>query len=73
MTITCRQLIDFIAAYVADELDDAARGTFERHLSGCSSCRAYLQTYQQALMLAQGALDQPLEDAPEDLVRTILG
>jgi anti-sigma factor RsiW len=71
--ITCRQLIEFIAVYVAGELDAASRIEFERHLHLCRSCRAYLETYRQTIVLAHAlATDDWAADVPEELVRTIL-
>ena len=73
MIITCRQLIDFIAAYVDGELDAWSRVVFEIHLVTCRSCRVYLETYRRTIVLArQLATDDPVEDVPEELVRTIL-
>ncbi|HWW61194.1 MAG TPA: zf-HC2 domain-containing protein [Thermoanaerobaculia bacterium] len=54
--LTCRQLIDLIGDHVAGELDDFARWDFERHLAGCSSCRAYLETYEETMTLARAAM-----------------
>lgn len=74
MAITCKQLIEFIAAYVAGELDDGPRELFERHLDICPSCRAYLDSYRKTMALVQElATDEPLDDVPEELVATILG
>ncbi len=71
--IICRQLIGFIGAYVAGELDETSRGDFERHLVRCPSCQAYLQTYRRTVALARAlATDDLLDDVPEELVRTIL-
>jgi len=73
MIITCRQLIDFIAAYVDGELDTWPRFLFVLHLGTCRSCRAYLETYRRTIVLArQLATDDPVEGVPEELVRTIL-
>jgi anti-sigma factor RsiW len=73
MSITCKQLIEFIAAYVAGELDDGARTAFERHLDVCRSCQAYLDSYRKTMKLVQElATDEPLDDVPEELVATIL-
>ena len=69
--ITCRQLIDFIADYVAGDLDDVARDDFERHLGVCPSCRAYLDSYRKTMALT--CSDEPLPDVPEALVHRILG
>jgi anti-sigma factor RsiW len=71
--ITCRELIDFIAGYVDGDLDPAARADFERHLGVCPSCRAYLDSYRKTMAMTQAmASDEPLDDVPEMLVRTIL-
>ena len=71
--ITCRELIDFIAGYVAGELEDEARHDFERHLAACSSCRAYLDSYRTTMALTRAmASDEPAADVPEELVRRIL-
>jgi len=71
--ITCRQLIEFIGDYLDGELDATERADFERHLAVCRSCRAYLETYRQTTALVQAlATDEPAEDVPEELIRTIL-
>jgi anti-sigma factor RsiW len=73
MTLNCRDLIELIAAYSDDELDDATRAAFEHHLAHCRSCRAYLRSYLQTIELARTL---PLSDchcdAPEELVDAIL-
>lgn len=70
--ITCRQLIDFIADYVAGEVDDVTRHDFERHLGVCASCRAYLDSYRKTMTSTKSmASDDPVE-VPEELVGTIL-
>lgn len=74
-SITCRQLIDFIADYLEGGLDEIQAEEFQRHLGVCPSCRAYLMTFQETLRAGKGALhydDSPNEDAPEDLIRAIL-
>jgi anti-sigma factor RsiW len=71
--ITCRELIDFIADYLDDTLPPASRHEFERHLSVCPSCVAYLQGYKEAIRLGRAALmksDEPA-DVPESLVLAI--
>jgi anti-sigma factor RsiW len=73
--ITCRQLIDFIVDYVDSTLEPEARLDFERHLARCASCRDYLRSYRTTLAL-EGLFvigsDEPVEDAPEELVASIL-
>jgi anti-sigma factor RsiW len=71
--ITCRQLIEFIAAYVDGELDGLAREDFERHLAACASCRAYLASYRETIEIVHLlAVEEPATDVPEELVAAIL-
>jgi anti-sigma factor RsiW len=74
--ITCKELIDFLWAYVAEELDAEQRDEFDRHLGVCPSCRAYLDSYRTTLEMEREVLHQEArracEDAPEDLVQAIL-
>jgi anti-sigma factor RsiW len=74
--ITCRQLIEFIADYLSNELPADQRAESERHLGVCPACVAYLQNYQATLSLEKAAF-QDLDAAapaelPEDLLRSIL-
>lgn len=55
--LTCRQLIEVVADYLDGELDDFARWDCERHLDGCESCRAYLQTYEETIVLARAVMN----------------
>lgn len=71
--ITCRQLIDFIGAYLDGDLPDEERAEFERHLAVCPSCVAYLSTYRKTVTLAQLAGSDPVPaDVPESLIQAIL-
>jgi len=74
--VTCREFTEFLAAYLDAELAADERMTFEAHLAGCAGCVAYLRTYENAVVLARGALgypDDPLPaDVPEELVRAML-
>lgn len=63
--ITCRQLIEFIEGYLADDLDGTHREDFERHLRVCPSCRAYLASYRETIALARGAFTDPTSLPPE--------
>lgn len=71
--ITCQQLIDFIGAYLDQDLPGEERAEFERHLAVCPSCVAYLSTYRKAVTLAKLAGSDPVPaDVPESLVQAIL-
>lgn len=74
--MSCRELIEFLDAYVADEVEAPRRAEFERHLELCEACRAYLDSYRAAIRLGRAALeahdgDVP-EACPEELVRAVL-
>ena len=73
--ITCRQLIDALAAYLDRELTPEMLADFERHLSVCDSCVAYIATYEKTIRAAKDVAryDEKLaEEAPEELVAAIL-
>jgi anti-sigma factor RsiW len=74
--MTCRELIEFLDRFVADELDDAQRGEFDRHLALCPPCVAYVQTYREAARLARAALSEPEgavpEAVPDELIAAVL-
>ena len=73
--ITCRELIDFLVDYFESGLTEQQSADFQRHLSRCPSCRAYLATYEKTMRAEKSAMrydDSANEDAPEDLIRAIL-
>lgn len=74
--VTCRDFVEFLADYTADELQPEVRGAFDDHLAHCPSCVVYLNTYRDTQVLAKAALEGPeaaLPDAvPEELVQAIL-
>ena len=74
--MTCREVADFLMDYLTDELPPGVRAQFERHLSLCPNCRAYLATYRATIDMARNAFEAPDADAyaevPEELVGAIL-
>lgn len=73
--ITCRQLIDFLADYLSGDLPGEQRAEFDRHLTVCPSCVAYLESYKRTIRLGRMALtatDEPASGVvPEGLVRAV--
>jgi anti-sigma factor RsiW len=72
--VTCRELIDFLGEYFDGELSLDVRMRFEKHLTACPECSAYLETYRETVKLAKDGfqLDDPVpEEVPEDLVQAI--
>lgn len=72
--ITCRELSDFMIAYLQDELPSSQRVVFERHLAACSECQAYLDSYRQTVRLLGSSSTSPAltETAPDELIRAVM-
>jgi anti-sigma factor RsiW len=75
--LTCQEVITFLLDFLAHELEPDEERDFERHLALCPSCRAYLETYLDAVRLGRGAALRDEQMAPplrsgDGLVRAIL-
>lgn len=72
--MTCREFIEFLMSYVDEELPVGQREEFDRHVSICPSCRAYLDGYRKTLAMERELreCDRLPENVPEDLVQAIL-
>jgi predicted anti-sigma-YlaC factor YlaD len=75
-TMTCRELVEFLADYLNGDLPSETCRAFEDHLAHCPSCVVYLNTYRETAVLAKAALEGAEatlpDDVPEDLVQAIL-
>ncbi|HKD12645.1 MAG TPA: zf-HC2 domain-containing protein [Thermoanaerobaculia bacterium] len=74
--ITCQELIDFLHLYLDGELAAERAEEFDRHLSVCDSCVAYIDTYKTTVLLGRAAFRDPAApvgpEVPEELVAAIL-
>jgi anti-sigma factor RsiW len=74
--MTCRELIAFLADYLAGQLPAEERRVFEEHLAECPDCVAYLETYEATIRLGKDAFssvqDTDCADPPEELMAAIL-
>ena len=74
--ITCEELIRFVLDYVDGSLPSNQRVEFDRHLSVCPSCVAYLDGYRKSIELARAAFGTPpaidADSMPEALRAAIL-
>ena len=73
--LSCRELIEFLAAYLDGELAREARADFDRHLSLCPSCLDYLASYRETVRLGKRACQPDAElpaEVPSELVDAIL-
>lgn len=73
--LTCREMLDFVMAYLDNELDPVQREDFERHLKVCPSCVNYLASYKLTVQLGKSAMhdsNDPADTvAPRGLVEAI--
>ena len=74
--MTCRELVDFLMAYLDDELAPESREAFEAHLGMCPPCLAYLDSYRETVKLGKAVCerdDGPVpDDVPERMIEAIL-
>lgn len=74
--ITCKELTDFLSRYVEDALTADEQRAFDRHVSMCRACRAYVDSYRRTIELEGLAFGDPdalaPADVPEELVQGIL-
>ncbi len=45
--MTCRQYKDLMMGYLDDELDNAQKRTFEKHIESCKDCAAELEQFKK--------------------------
>jgi anti-sigma factor RsiW len=73
--MTCRELLPFLADYLAGALDARTRARFEAHLADCPACVDYVRSYRETIRLAKDVFT-PAGDAattmPAELVGAIL-
>jgi len=76
MKMNCRECIDFLMAYLDNELPESERAVFEDHLAKCPPCVDYLNTYRATIELEKKACcckdAPPPAVVPEDLIKAIL-
>lgn len=75
--LTCREIIDFLMAYLDGELPACKRTIFDLHLSICEDCRNYLDSYQSTIELerklaGESVLPLQEQELPFDLIKAIL-
>ena len=70
--MTCRELADFIADYLAGELAPDQRYRFDAHVAVCPDCIAYLDQYSRSLALAAESDAELGSDVPAELVQAII-
>ena len=74
--MNCREMTDFLMAYLDGELPAEQRTAFDEHLGECPPCIDYLESYRESVRLGKVVCtmdDDPVpDDAPEALIQAIL-
>jgi anti-sigma factor RsiW len=71
--MNCRDMTDFLMAYLDGELPEAERRRFELHLGDCPPCVSYMDSYRDTLRLGRCSCeDTHAPPLPERLVQAIL-
>jgi len=68
--INCQELTEMVTDYVEDRMNPEVRLDFEKHVSLCRHCRAYLDQMQTTTELVGKMPDEPV---PEKVMSEMLG
>jgi anti-sigma factor RsiW len=67
--LTCQEIVELVTDYVEGALDRRTRSRFERHISGCPHCTAYLEQIRETVRLTGMLREDQLEPrAREELL-----
>ena len=66
--LTCQQVTDLIVDYVAGDMLPAIQAALETHLSNCSDCVAFFNTYKETIRTTRTLR---YEDVPEDMFNRV--
>jgi anti-sigma factor RsiW len=50
-SLSCKELVELVTAYLEDSLPPDERARFEAHLTGCRGCRNYLDQARKTLFI----------------------
>jgi anti-sigma factor RsiW len=64
--LTCQELVELVTNYLDDALSGTTRARFDRHLSGCDGCSAYLRQMRDTIRVTGAITEEQLEPAQRD-------
>jgi Putative zinc-finger len=70
--LTCQQVTDLIADYLAEALDPETTSAFEEHLRDCLDCVAFLNTYKRTSHMVRSLRCEEIPLEMEERVRRFL-
>jgi anti-sigma factor RsiW len=47
---TCQQIVEFLSAYLEEDLDAVTIQHFDQHMADCPPCVYYVQTFRQMIV-----------------------
>lgn len=63
--LTCKELVELVTAYFEDALPADERLRFERHVSVCPGCSAYVEQMRQTITLVGELREQDVSPTAE--------
>ena len=72
--LTCEEVDGFLYNFHEGNLSYAENFQFKLHLSMCSECKAYVQSYKNTIRISIAGFIKadPVENVPEELMQVIL-
>jgi predicted anti-sigma-YlaC factor YlaD len=70
--MTCRELVEFLSDYLANDLAGVEKDAFEEHLRDCDACTRYLEAFAATVELAREAFGDPDVPVPSDVPERLL-
>lgn len=71
--INCREISEFLLAYLECDLDPEAHVEFERHLNDCPPCVHYLDGYRETIELVRRCVRDQQDAGSEQAPRCATG
>jgi anti-sigma factor RsiW len=70
--ISCQDVVDFCFDYLDGALPEEERGRFSRHLSVCSDCVTFFETYRRTPEVSRQALSLEMPGQVKTAIRNYL-
>lgn len=73
--MTCQEVVDFLMAYIDNELPAEQRAVFEQHLQKCPECVCFLESYQKTMQVEKCCCCPEMDAAtkvPAGLIQAIM-
>jgi anti-sigma factor RsiW len=72
--LACQELVELVTAYFDDSLPRRERRRFQRHISGCDNCAAYVEQMRLIIEASGRVTEDDLEPAArEELLHAFRG